>query len=282
MATILLITGLNKTGTQSLQATCMRNRAELARRGVVYPAFEFGDGWQRRNHNPLLESCFGRLEGVDAATREQARAALKSTLGDAQRVILAAPELSGFAPAHLGELRRWMRAQGHTLQPTCMVRHLSSWTHSFTAQRVTGRRRRTIEQVVQTFSVRGFVRWRIELLKSVFPKLRFGSFESALKHPQGPAGAILESFGVDIAGLKFVRANESASDAAVRAISELNARDRTADITKLLELPGPRFRLLPAEFPPELVAKLDEERAWLGTALGERFAGGPIELKPAA
>ena len=298
---LILLAGLHKTGTTSIQQTCFDNRPALRAAGLIYPIYSLEEGAPESNHGALLKLAFrsdpGRfgLDGqfeVNQALRDrvaQRQSALRDQLAKvldraADRVLLAAELVSVFSEPELVELRDWLTERGFKVKVICHVRHLSTWVPSMVAQRVKGPMRMTIASAIHEMARAGLVRWRIENIRAAFPDAEIRSFEAAAASPAGLVGSFLQGVGVPPEGLSVSRANEARSDTATRTLSKFNetqgrfdaqGREKPgwtgAGIGKMLRLPGPRFALTPAEIAP-LEALIADESRWLAATFGAEFA----------
>ena len=305
---LILLAGLHKTATTSIQQTCVVNAKVLGEAGFSYPVAQFGGKWES-NHTKLLNTLFrrephkGGLQSeftmhapVEAARVEELRAKWESVIGNVPRTLLVAEGVSLFQPDELRGMREWFEQRGWTIRLLCHVRHLSGWTNSIVAQRVTGGLRLTIPAVIEEFTRQGsVVRRRIENLRQVFPEAEFFSHERAVQHPAGPVASFFEKIGfTPPAQVKFVRANEGRSDCATRVLSIVNEkfglfdeqgqlRQRVLDdkrFAQLLQVGGQKFRLRQDEAAP-LLPLLQAENQWLRETLGEDFYDPKIEFKAA-
>jgi hypothetical protein len=291
MKEVILLVGLNKTGTQSLQATCVANRRAIHRAGIFYPFLAPKDG----NHNPLIEAMFGVPFFGSPAAREEKRAGMRKWFDEGlsgvqkKRLLLVAIEAAWLSREQLADLKKWFADRGWAVKVIVNVRHLSTWVHSMVAQRVVGRRRMTIAAALEEFVNGGLIRPRLENLQSVFPDTEVRSYEEALEHPQGPQAAFLGSLGVDTSSVHFERVNERASDCAVRALSAFNEQIGPQDATEgiaerlavskaLRGLPGQKFILQAGEVPEPVIRRVAEERAWIAATLGPKFQGPTLQL----
>jgi hypothetical protein len=298
---LILYVGLHKTASSSIQATCAANQSLLRAKGFAYPIFTMEDGEKQANHTRILRNLFRRapdrigLDGVIAAghgtwtrtEREKVKAGLAATLLSSNgRAILAAEGMSTYSFEELTAAREWLISSGFEPRVICHVRHLSSWLNSMIAQRVSGQLGLTIAEAIQELvRAGGLVKPRIEVVRSVFPGAEFFSHETAVAHRHGPAGFFLETAGVeDFTGMKWKRANDGASELAVRTRSLVNERfgrarwqgpvdayhrfTSQAGVLAIQDLPGPKFKLLESEAQP-LMNLIASENAWLLEKFGQ-------------
>ncbi|HSI52328.1 MAG TPA: hypothetical protein VK981_00080 [Ramlibacter sp.] len=300
---VILLAGLHKTATTSIQQTCMANQKLLLRAGFSYPVVR-ARGTTDGNHTFVLKRMFsdapnslGRSDGFSMRTvltaeaieqrRAEFAAALARNLGV---VLLAAEGVSVFSVAELENMKRWFSTHGHALRVICHVRHVAPWVQSMVAQRAVGRMALTIAEAVEEFrEAGGIVRPRIEALRATFPDAEFYSHERAVQFPTGPVGFFFNTIGLPKdSGMRLRRANEGRSDIATRALSLLNERfgrvrwqGSAADLQARIEgagmqairaIPGPKFSLQRDEVAP-ILELIDQENRWLGETLGPEFAG---------
>jgi hypothetical protein len=303
---LILLAGLHKTATTSIQQTCFANVKALSEAGFSYPVAQFQGKWES-NHTRLLNTLFrhephkGGLQSqltlhapFAPGARDELRAKWESVIGNVSRTLVIAEGVSLFQPDELREMREWFEQRGWTIRLLCHVRHLSSWTNSIVAQRVTGGMRLTIPTVIEEFARQGsVVRRRIETLRQLFPEAEFFSHERAVQHPGGPAASFFDKIGFKApASVNFVRANEGRSDCATRVLSMINERFGLLDeqgqvkakvpderlFAQLLQVGGQKFRLRKDEALP-LLPLLQAENQWLRETLGEDFFDPRIEFK---
>ncbi len=299
MKQLILLAGLHKTATTSIQQTCAANQNILLRHGLPYPTFPAAGHQDASNHTRIftwfrqdpgragLSGQF-RWPSDDFSEREQELAKLAgvfATLPD--RLLMAAEGVSVFSVQELEQLKAWFAGQGWHIQIICHVRHLSSWINSMIAQRVTSAMALSIPQAIDDYLQHGsIVRRRIESIRAVFPDAIFHSHEKALKYETGPVGYFLRNLGV-APGLpiKFVRANEGSSDLAARVLSLVNekfgafgedgkpnprAHGNRSFVNAVKTLGGRKFTLRAAEVAP-LMPLLHADNQWLKETLGDDF-----------
>lgn len=306
---IVLLAGLHKTATTSIQNTCLAHRKMLGKAGFCYPRAEASEG-SRGNHTFLLKelfreqpdriglaSQFGFGQKIPQEAQEKGRAEFAAALTgqSCPTILLVAEGVSIFSVSEMQNLRQWVSDQGFSLRVICHVRHLSSWIQSMVSQRVAGIVALTIPEAMKEFvDAGGVVRPRIEAIKRAFPDAEFYSHERAVRHSGGPVGFFLDSIGfVDRPPLRVVRANEGRSDVATRVISLINERFgrsgwvgpldqlerhlRSTGMRGMRELPGHKFSLRTSEVEP-IRRMLEEENDWLRDTLGQDFYDARIEF----
>ena len=302
---LVLLAGLNKTGTTSIQQTCAANLKLLRNAGFTYP-MEESHGRRQSNHTRLLRGLFRREPNMDGLRRHLAahppvvpgsravlREKFKAVIDEADRLLLIAQGVSLFDVRELQAMKDWFAQFGWETRMLCCVRHLDSWTHSMIDQFVTGTLRQTIpDAVADVVGYGSLVRTRIENIRSVFPDTEFFSFEQAVRHQGGVVGDFFERIGVAASDFELVRGNTGRADAVTRVMSVINERyggfvdgkpnprvlgDRARAI---LAVAGPRFKLLKEEG-AALLPMVESERQWLGEVLGPAFVGGPLGLASA-
>ena len=305
---LILLAGLHKTGSTSIQETCLAARPALAAAGVIYPVWSVNSRAAVGNHGGLLRVAFraqpnrfglgGQVQFKSVQTDVPAvRDQLAQVLARSpDKVLLAAEGFSVFSREEMQGFRDWVAAQGIAVRTICHVRHVESWLDSMVAQRVTGHMRMTIGEAIAEFiQAGGLVQPRVENLLAVFPDAEVRSFETQADLPGGLVAAFLESIGVATAGLAIQRANPGASDRATRLMSRINERFGAyaggqlnpqalgRGATPVLALRGPKFQLADTELEP-LRSMIHAEREWLGRTFGQEFAGAraPTPVKEPA
>ena len=304
---LILLAGLHKTATTSIQQTCAANLPLLKNAGFDYPFLQHEGKWES-NHSRLINGLFRRephkhgLQSqftMNAAPGPGAQARLRekfaTSIANAQRLLIVAENVSLFDVDELQLMKDWFQQQGTQVRMMCHVRHLSGWFNSMVAQRVTGLMRMTIEAGVEEFRRHGsIVRGRIETLRQVFPDTEFYSHERAAQHRQGPVGLYFQNVGFEPpVQMRFVRANEGRSDCATRVLSIINEKfgqfkaDGSSNpayysgpaVDRLLgEVGGGKFRLRRPEVLP-VVDLLEADNQWLRESLGEEFHDARLDFK---
>ena len=301
MKQLVLLAGLHKTATTSIQKTCGANIGWLHRAGFSYPEVGFGyEGRKEANHTRLLNALFRHephkygLQSQFVMTKESPRSAVEAgradfakTLEPLRRMLLAAEGVSLFSATELQGMKDWLAGIGWETQVFCHVRHLSGWMNSMIAQRVTSAIALSIPQAIDEYVQYGsIVRRRIENLRQVFPDARFYSHEAAIRHPGGPVGAFFENAGIRSGErIRYLRANEGSSEPATRFISlvyerfgrytpagEPNPQGYVPQefLDAVRKIQGHKFRLRPDEAGP-LMPMLQADNEWLRQTLGEDF-----------
>ena len=306
---IILLAGLHKTATTSIQQTCAANAKLLDEAGYVYPVSELNGRWES-NHTRIFNGLFRRephKSGLQAqfivnterppGALEAFRAHFEQAIGDASRVIIAAEGVSLFDVDELRDMQQWFEQRDWQVRLVCHVRHLGAWTSSIVGQRVAGALRLPIATVVEEFRLHGsVVQRRIENLRTVFPDAEFFSHERAVEDPQGPVGFFLRNIGfTPPPDMRFARANEGRSDCATRVLSIVNEKFGGFDasgqanpdvfegpaLQKLLtQVGGQKFKLRHDEAQP-LGSVLQAENDWLRQTLGQDFYDAQLEFKSA-
>jgi hypothetical protein len=305
MPRLILLTGLHKTGTTSLQATCQANVQALRAAGVFYPLLSpaaEGLGGRAANHSRAVGPAFKRqMMRVGGEFRGDAlhssnpnlrahRDRLLSKLREAGGldVLLVAEGVSNFSAVELEDLRQWLTDAGFEVRTYCCIRKPVQWLHSLVAQRCFGEfaPRLTIDAAVNEFvRAASIVRSRVDRIERAFPQTVFMDFESSARHAAGPTGRFLELLGVDTTDWKLLRVNTGGSDHAVRLSSCINAAighrmqkpgnqefylglDRNHPM--LRRIPGPKFQLRLSEAGP-LLSLLESENEWLKVRFGDGY-----------
>ena len=302
---VILLAGLHKTGTTSIQQTCAANQKALFSAGFAYPTLLNPGAAGPSNHTQILnhfkrEPGKAGLMGQFSLPRPRKPGSFLSKFARdldtiSARLLMVAEGVSLFDEDELRQLKAWFGAGGWEMRVICHVRHLPSWINSMVAQRATSAIRLTIDQAVDDFvQYQSIVRKRIEALRQVFPQAEFYSHEQAVRHASGPVGFFLEKAGVELqAPIHVIRANEGSSDCATRVLSLINERFGRFDsagapnpqffgdrrfIDTVRGIGGRKFALRPHEVAPILpLIKADNE--WLKTHLGQRFHDSALEFQ---
>ena len=309
---LILLAGLHKTATTSIQKTCVNNLDLLRRAGLHYP-IDLGGERDKSNHTGVLNALFrqeplrlglqgqfsmrtgARAKAYLAAYTHNARSQLEST--DAS-LLMAAEGVSVYGVEELAQMKESFARGGRQIRLICHVRHLSGWINSMVAQRVAGAMRLPIGQAVDEFrQFQSVVRTRIENLRAVFPEAEFYSHEQAVRHRLGPVGFFLEKAGVPLTDeMRIIRANEGSGDNGARVLSLINERFGRFDSTgarnpalfkqkgfvkQLKRIPGRKFSLRPDEVAP-ILPLLRAENEWLRDTLGADFYDEQLEFNDTA
>lgn len=307
-----LIVGLHRTGTTSIQRTCLLNKEQLLASGYYYPIVVSRHieptmaSHKPENHSRIITHMFSswldpkpsdhiRKKGR-VSTKELIRAEVLEVLNAAQsNLIMCAERCSTLSIEQLADLREWFEKAGYSIDVYCFLRKPTSWLHSIVAQRVSGIQgpKLTIDQVIDEF-VKGntIFSQRLRNLREIFPDTSFISVDRANEAEGGTAEFILNRLGVQLDNFKKVtRLNESHSNHCVRLHSQINTvfGNRESSInadsfhrrlpkihSDLYDLSGPKFRLTETEMKP-LFSILQSENQWLEETFGEGFYDSPSE-----
>jgi hypothetical protein len=307
MRRLVLLVGLHKTGTTSIQRTCAANLPLIKSAGFLYPTFgkKLPDGSVRHDENQsaLLSRMFrkktpGIFSGSDfqqqARLFEAEKGSLRSSLRKSLRAssadaLFVAEECSRLAPDELLDLKGYFGDLGFEIQVFCCIRKPGSWLASMVAQAIAGGRsiRTTIPEIIRLYgSSAGIVVPSIQNVMQAFPAAQLYSFDAAVAHNAGPVGFFFDKAGIDLGeGLKVIRANEGRSDHAVRLNEKINESVGRRFLTRqndvfyatlysrypaLLDIPGNKFSLRESEVAP-LLSMLARENEWLKEHFGEGF-----------
>ena len=310
---LILLAGLHKTGTTSVQRACGEELQCLNELGYVYPG-EFkwltsGAGKQGAvNHSYLLRVMFKEdppiLLGNKVVDQLQRRKELQGRVRElfdafierqqVIRLLMVSEAVSTLSSGELSDLKNWFGLRGFDIRLLCCIRSPLSWLSSMIDQRVAGGHgpHLTIRASIEQFEeAAGIVRPRILNLKSVFADAEFYSFKSAIGHPRGPAGYFFDRAGIEVKDdIKAVRANAGRCGHSVRiwtlineAIKSPHRQDRSylefiARVRPALNsVRGERFTLKRDEL-GGLLPLLNEENDWLRANFGEEFCDEKIEL----
>jgi hypothetical protein len=305
MKTLLLLAGLHKTGTTSIQQTCASNRRLLAESGLALPLIETvhrGQKARDANHSRMLRRMFRKrlntelgkgLSGSPNRMQEETRREFGRLFARlrADTLVLAAEAVSNFDEDELQDLRAWFEGNGYATRVLLCIRKPSAWLNSMVAQRAAGitSPRLTIDAAIAEFRDAGTLyKQRIVNVRSVFPDADTYDFQSGLAHPYGPVGLFLEKAGVDPLTMprwQIVKRNEGMSDHAVRLHSAINhavgERFRSEashalhaslprDYPALFRVPGRKFRLRRGEV-AAILPIVEVENEWLRQMFGPGY-----------
>ena len=302
MKKLILLAGLHKTGTTSIQTACGNSLEALGASGFLFPLMRMqnNDGILSRhaNHSTLLTPIF-RKKSLSSfpdeirlyeAGRKHRRDTFKNFLEANQaNLLLIAEECSLLAPDELLDLKDFFNALNFEVQVYCCIRSPSAWVTSMIAQQVMGKRsqRLIIAKLIETFvKAGGIMLSRIQKIGTAFPDAKFYSFNAAISHKTGPAGYFLSLLGIPLGeNFSSIRENVGGSDHAVRVNSKINEnlgkrhqfKDNDSFYTALslkypalFEIPGNKFVLREAEA-ATLLPYLIKENEWLKNTFGEGF-----------
>jgi hypothetical protein len=307
MKKLILLTGLHKTGTTSIQTACANNLEALRASGFLFPVMRMqnndGSFSKHVNHSTLLTPIFKKkslssfyrspqpdeIRAYEVA-RKHRRDTFKNFLEANQAdLLLIAEECSLLAPDELLDLKDFFNALHFEVQVYCCIRSPSSWLTSMVVQQVMGKRsqRLIITKLIESFVISGEVIVpRIQKIIAAFPDTKFYSFNSAVSPKAGPAGYFLSLLGIDL-GKNFssIRENVGGSDHAVRVNNKINEylgnryqfKDNDSFYTALplkcpalFEIPGNKFALREGEA-ATLLPYLIKENEWLKNTFGAGF-----------
>jgi hypothetical protein len=302
---LVLMAGMHKTGTTSIQNTCAANLDALRQAGFLYPRYGFRlrDGSRHfdDNQSSLMGNMFyaqrrwkvqGDTAGDEAFARDKAglRAGLQRNLANtAGGVLVVAEEISRMRREELQDIKDFFEGLGFAIDFHVFIRKPASWATSMTAQFIAGGRsvRWTIEQSIASFTGGNMgLADCTQRMREVFPQARFHAFTDAVAHPQGPVGYLFDAAGIAVGpDIRIVKANESGSDAGIRLHAALNARvggrlaskDHQAFYARLpqtcpwlFDVPGPKFALRASEAAP-MLDDLARENAYFERMFGAGY-----------
>ena len=299
MKQLILLAGLHKTATTSIQQSCAANQQALYRVGFAYPTLSHAGQEKLSNHTKALNwfrrepekaGLLGqfRWPGADPKQRDAFLARFADSLKALPaNLVMAAEGVSLFSADELETMKAWFAGQGLEIRLFCHVRHLGSWMNSMISQRVTSGIALPIGVAVDEYlQSQSIVRRRIETIRSVFPRAEFYSHEQAIQHPAGPVGFFMDNAGIKGKGrFRVVRANEGSSDLATRIVSVLNEKfgrfdaagainpdffDNQPFIDQVKRIGRRKFTLRPDEVAP-ILPLLEADNAWLAETLGQQF-----------
>ena len=300
---LILLVGLHKTATTSIQQTCAANQKALFKAGYPYPTLSGRVDGGLSNHTSILNwfrrdpsraGLMGQFKwaDVDMRHREVVLDQFASVFDRLPNLVLAAEGVSLFSVDELASMKGWFEARGWQIRLVCHIRRLGSWINSMIAQRVTSGIALPIGMAVDEYcQYQGIVRRRIETIRHVFPQAEFYSHEQAVQHPLGPVGFFLHNMGIVIDGpVRFVRANEGSSDLATRLVSVVNEKfgrydaagvpnpdfhDSQLFVDALKKIEGRKFGLRPSEASP-ILPLLRADNEWMKETFGDQFHDGNI------
>ena len=168
MKRLILQAGLHKTGSTSIQRTCVANQQLLRSNGISYFPEMLIDGklttQGNGNHTRLLRVLFRRStiyefqrggQKAYADRSAKVRAGVQELLqrADGDAVLMAAEVVSTFTHQELVDLKSFFQECGFDVGVFCCVRKPLEWLNSMVAQRVIGERgpRITLEAAIQEF-----------------------------------------------------------------------------------------------------------------------------------
>ncbi len=309
MKELILLAGLHKTATTSIQQSCAANQKALFRAGFAYPTLAKPGqagvsnhtmifNWFRRE--PEKAGLLGQWKwSVDLRHRDTTLAALADSFKRMESdLVMAAESISLFSVDELSDMKAWFAGHGWNIRLFCHVRHLGSWMNSMISQRVASAMALPLAVAVDEYrQYQSIVRRRIEAIRSVFPEAEFYSHEEAVRHPGGPVGFFLSNAGIKRSGtFRMVRANEGSSDLATRIISVINEKFGRFDeagneksfvlphqllIDQIRQMGQRKFTLRPHEVAP-ILPLLESDNAWLAETLGPRFHDADLRFEDAS
>lgn len=281
---LLLLTGLHRTGTTSIQMTCVQNRHRLRSLGFDYPPQLHGQqvGHWAGNHCFLLQFLFKRRRDgflTNSFNRSVVERHFRQYFAEQGNLnaIMVAEVVSNFSIEELRDLKSWFVGLGFKIEPFCCLRNLLDWFNSRIAQYVTPEVNEplSIREAIRIFQKSGSVlRRRVTNLAHVFPDIEFYSFDKLIEQGSNPVTHFLARSGIDASKYTALKTNESASEHSVRLASkiweEVRERLRTPEDRQrffienrfLFQIPGRKFRLRHSEVVPVLPI-LIEENEWI-------------------
>ena len=309
---LILLAGLHKTGTTTVQRTCGKKSQLFKELGILYPLEIQGiTPWTGQrgaaNHSYLLRMLFKENPPISVSSRDGNAVLLKKLQDRARelfegfleqqalpRLLMVAEAVSTLSASELADLKHWFCLRGFDIRLLCCIRSPLSWLNSIVDQRVAGVHgpHLTIRAVIEEFEVMsGIIRPHISNLASVFPDAEFYSFKSAASHAGGPAGYFFDKVGLNIKlELSSIRANRGRSRHFVRIWTLINEEERPPDWMEkgylnflasarhvLSAVRGQKFRLRLDEL-GSLASILVEENEWLKRQFGEEFCDEKMDM----
>lgn len=245
---IILHAGLHKTGTTAIQQTLAASNQILQSQGWKYPVFTDGVRGRIVNHSNPLYTLFcdnpdGYLPnltaGIDGEVARQGFAnQLRDELNGEFNLILSGEDVSSLPGTALAKLAETL--SGHELLVIVVVRETYS----------------TFVSTLQHRIHRGVHGFRFEVpslaqnctrLASVFPGLRFLSYEKSCMSSGGLFSAFIKECGFDPKPFSVSRANVSIGNHTARFLASFNEYYPLI-VNGRLNLRRPRFNVYDLDF----------------------------------
>lgn len=312
---LIVLAGLHKTGTSSIQNACAKNRNALMEQGISYPLPSLGRGTPHEdpNHSRLIRRMFkgqlidmyantAQIRKKDNTRKEKTRQLLVQSLKEfrGESLIIAAENISTLEPDELVDFNDFFESFGFEINVFCCLRKPKQWLNSLVAQRVAGKYGPGIvldNAINEYASHESLIKARALTLRQWQPKTHFFSFEQSVSDPDGVFAYFLRTIGADPIAYVSPKDNSRYSDLAVRLVSSFmkpyGHRYHSQSAEKLFlflqhtnflrNLPGSAFSLLESEIEP-LKQALVTDNDWLRSEFGESFADPdlafPQKLEP--
>lgn len=271
--TLYLHAGTNKTGTTSLQQTLAASRPFLAQNGYDYPRLDEGPEF---NHHGLI---YALKRSTDAFARTVAGFGAGAA---ERRLVLSSEVVQNLNLREKKEFVAGIIRPGEDVRVVVYLRHPVDWAAS-AAQQAIKMRSRTYDEVCREPPIYPF-RAQLEQWAGVVGRERMVVREFARDALVGGdvVDDVLHQIGAAalIGGITRVKANESITAPAARALSEVCrlARERTQpaglSLGPLLRMGGPKFAL-PDWTVGYIQAATQADIAWLAERWGIAFDNAP-------
>lgn len=228
---LILLAGLHRTATTSIQKTCVANFDALSRADILYLPESTADfRFERRtgNHSRLIRGMFTNRANLSPSRRLELSRKIRQIISESGKdtVMIIAEAASTLEVPELSSAREFFRHLFGEIQVLICVRKPVEWLDSMVAQQVAGRHRATklsIEKSIEGFRTQGnLIRRRVENLRSVFNDVKIYPFSDLSRLQTSPADLFMKHAGVTLdAALTSTQENARASDLSVRLISAL-------------------------------------------------------------
>lgn len=285
MKKLVLHLGLQKTGSTSLQETFLYNPQPLSDAGYGYANVAWPDDKRNSNHSfPLIVAFSDGWQTSPEIVRRGWNAdglkrhftsAIRQALTTDQNLIMSGEDITDVPEAGLRAFSALVAEMGFDLQPVMFVRSPLEFVTSMTQTRV---RHGLGYHVFKAGKSK-----KVEMCQTIWPGLRAIAFQDAIRHPEGPLGALTEACGLPSArNFKLIRQNESMSEYATRIIGHVNTvipliqQDKVNPLRTYLDtellagITGPKFQLTRSEF-TAIRSFIQGENAAFDTLLGPSF-----------
>jgi len=292
---IFIHIGVHKTGSTSIQQMMGRNREILTKHGILYPVFK-----ARRanifNHSVPYVSMFKKnpeiypfnqlnnfttqteIEKLHQRYDEQFKEQINQFEGDA--LILSGEGISAFTLEELKKFNSYLFQNSSpkvNIQVIMFCRSPLQRFRSIAGYKIRSRGSTLIHETEKEHYPIGYYKKRIWDFSEVFGKemIQVIRFEDAIRHPAGPAGALLEAIGAAtdlISRFKNERHNATSSYEAIAIFSAIHEnlpkvngvpysfQGETRKV--LINMPGQKFAL-PLSKQRKIWEQAKEDVDWL-------------------
>ena len=306
---LIVLAGLHKTGTSTIQNACARNLAALKQQAIYYPLPSLGRNAppNEANHSRLIRRMFKgqvvdmyvndqRLSRKENGLQEQTQSVFRKYIQSIKEgaLVIAAENISTLLPGELEKFSEFFESEGFRIDVYCCLRRPKEWLNSLIAQRVAGllgpglTLKEAINEYVESESL---IKARALTIRQWQPKTHFFSFEQSVADTDGVFGYFVRMIGAEPIAYAASKDNSRHTDLAVRMVSHFMSpfgnRYHSEEAEKMFsflhqarllrELPSKSFSLLDSEVQP-LKELLAEDNQWLASEFGEGFADSDIEF----